>query len=220
MQPRELTVYLIDDDPSVRDALGLLLGVRGYRTAVFSGGEDFVKAWQPEWAGCVLIDIRMPGMDGLELQQKLTDMGCHLPVIVITGHGNVESARQAFKARAVDFLEKPLDHARLISAIDEALKRESTVREDIQRREAASALLQNLTAREREVMELVVAGSHNREIAQALGISVRTVEVHKSRLMTKLGVDNVADMVRLSMAHQPGADNINVSATAAASTAA
>src|ERR1700744_3495661 len=83
MQSRELTVYLIDDDPSVRDALGLLLGVRGYRTAVFAGGEDFVKAWQPEWAGCVLIDIRMPGMDGLELQQKLSDMGCHLPVIVI-----------------------------------------------------------------------------------------------------------------------------------------
>jgi RNA polymerase sigma factor (sigma-70 family) len=203
MQSRELTVYLIDDDPSVRDALGLLLGVRGYRTAVFAGGEDFVKAWQPDWAGCVLIDIRMPGTDGLALQQQLTEMGCSLPVIVITGHGNVESARQAFKARAVDFLEKPLDHTRLISAIDEALRRESTVREDQARRESAAQLLQNLTAREREVMDLVVAGSHNREIAQALGISVRTVEVHKSRLMTKLGVDNVADMVRLSMAHQP-----------------
>jgi RNA polymerase sigma factor (sigma-70 family) len=216
MQARELTVYLIDDDPSVRDALGLLLGVRGYRTAVFAGGEDFLKAWQPDWAGCVLIDIRMPGMDGLELQQKLSDLGCHLPVIVITGHGNVESARQAFKARAVDFLEKPLDHNRLISAIDEALKRESSLREDMQRREAAATLLQNLTAREREVMELVVSGSHNREIAQALGISVRTVEVHKSRLMTKLGVDNVADMVRLSMANQPAPEAVNISATTVA----
>ncbi|MFA7282379.1 MAG: response regulator, partial [Sterolibacterium sp.] len=101
---KTLTVYIVDDDPSVRDALGLLLSVRGYRTAVFASGEDFLSAWQRDWSGCLLIDIRMPGMDGLTLQRKLGELNCHLPVIIITGHGDASLARQAFKARASDFL--------------------------------------------------------------------------------------------------------------------
>lgn len=195
----ELTVFIVDDDPSVRDSLGLLLGVRGYRTAVFANAEDFLQAWQAAWTGCVLIDIRMPGLDGLALQQKLADIGCALPVIIITGHGDVALARQAFKANASDFLEKPFDHDKLIDAIDSAMRQEEAALKERQRRDASSQLLQALTQREREVMALVVAGKHNREIGPMLAISVRTVEVHKARLMAKLGATSVADLVRMSM---------------------
>ncbi|NRR29076.1 response regulator transcription factor [Oxalobacteraceae bacterium] len=194
-----LTVFIVDDDPSVRDALGLLLGVRGYRTAMFASGEDFLKTWQRDWAGCLLIDIRMSGIDGLALQAKLTALGCLIPVIIVSGHADVSLARAAFKANASDFLEKPLDDVKLIAAIDEAFAREHQQRGDLQKRARSAGLLRELTPREREVMRLVVQGRHNREIGPALGISVRTVEVHKARLMSKLGVDNVADLVRISM---------------------
>ncbi|MQA21191.1 response regulator transcription factor [Rugamonas rivuli] len=195
----DLTVFIVDDDPSVRDALGLLLGVRGYRTAMFASGEAFLQSWQPAWSGCMLIDIRMSGMDGLSLQLELQRRGCPIPVIIMSGHGDVSMARAAFKADAVDFLEKPFDDAKLIGAIDEALARARSVHSEQQKRSRNVTLLSELTPREREVMELVVTGRHNREIGPALGISVRTVEVHKARLMAKLGVDNVADLVRITM---------------------
>jgi len=198
----DLTIFVVDDDPSVRDALGLLLGVRGYRTAMFASGEDFLKAWKPEWAGCLLVDIRMNGMDGLTLQQELNGRGSRLPVIIVTAHGDVSQARAAFKANASDFLEKPFDDVKLIGAIEEALSRAQRQRDDQQRKSRSLDLLRELTPREREVMELVVTGQHNRDIGPALGISVRTVEVHKARLMSKLGVDNVADLVRISMLEQ------------------
>ena len=196
-----LTVYIVDDDPSVRDALGLLLSVRGYRTAVFANGEGFLNAWQSDWVGCLLIDIRMPGMDGLTLQKKLAELNCHLPVIIITGHGDASLARQAFRASAIDFLEKPFDDEKLIDAITEAFRREETLLQEIQRGDQLLQVLKDLTPREREVMDLVVTGKHNREIAPALGISVRTVEVHKAHLMAKLGVSSVPDLVRISMLH-------------------
>lgn len=198
----KLTVYIVDDDPSVRDALGLLLSVKGYRTAVFANGVGFLNAWQSDWVGCLLIDIRMPGMDGLTLQKKLAELNCHLPVIIITGHGDASLARQAFKASAIDFLEKPFDDEKLIDAITEAFRREETVLQEIQRSDQLLQVLKDLTPREREVMDLVVTGKHNREIAPALGISVRTVEVHKAHLMAKLGVSSVPDLVRISMLHQ------------------
>ncbi|MFA7268064.1 MAG: sigma-70 family RNA polymerase sigma factor [Sterolibacterium sp.] len=194
-----LTVYIVDDDHSVRDALGLLLSVRGYRTAVFANGEGFLNAWRSDWAGCLLIDIRMPGMDGLTLQKKLVEANCHLPIIIITGHGDASLARQAFKASAVDFLEKPFDDEKLIDAIQEAFRREETVLNEMQRSDRLSQVLKDLTPREREVMDMVVTGKHNREIAPALGISVRTVEVHKAHLMAKLGVSSIPDLVRISM---------------------
>ncbi len=195
----DLTVFIVDDDPAVRDALGLLLGVRGYRTAVFASAEAFLQGWQQTWSGCLLIDIRMSGMDGLTLQRELGARGCRIPVIIMSGHGDVSMARAAFKADAVDFLEKPFDDAKLIGAIDEALGRARSEHSEEQRRSRSASLLEELTPREREVMQLVVVGRHNREIGPALGISVRTVEVHKARLMSKLGVDNVADLVRISM---------------------
>ena len=199
MPPSALTVYIVDDDAAVRDALGLSLGVRGYRTAIFADAESFLRAYRPDWRGCILIDIRMPGMDGLALQQRLLELGCNLPAIVMTGHGDVSSAREAFKSRALDFLEKPLDHAKLIAAIDEALLQNETLGREAESRHAFAGLLATLTPREREVMDMIVTGRHNREIAEAMGISARTVEVHKARVMQKLKVDSVAQLVRLSL---------------------
>lgn len=199
MPKHDLTVFIVDDDASVRDALALMFSVRGYRTAVFSSAEDFLNAWRTSWAGCLLVDVRMPGMDGLSLQERLIDMDCTLPVVVITGHGDVASARRAFKSNAIDFLEKPIDHNKMIEAIDQAFNSQSLMQDRKSIREKSTRLLDHLTPREHEVMNLVVGGYHNREIAEKLGISVRTVEVHKAHVMSKVGVDSVADLVRMSM---------------------
>lgn len=199
MPPSGYTIFIVEDDQPVRDALGLLLGLRGHSVALFADAESFLKAYRPEWCGCLLIDIRMPGMDGLALQKRLLETGCRMPAIVMTGHGDVESAREAFRAQAVDFLEKPIDHAKLMSAIEEAFIRQTAVQGEETQRTELDRLLTSLTPREKEVMDLVVAGRHNREIAEALGISPRTVEVHKARMMTKLRVEGVPDLVRLSL---------------------
>lgn len=166
---------------------------------MFADAESFLGVYRPDWAGCMLVDIRMHGMDGLALQQWLVDKGCRMPVIIMTGHGDVGSARQAFRAQAVDFLEKPIDQTRLIEAIADAHARYAAVRDESASSEDLSNRLAALTPREREVMELVVAGRHNRDIADELEISVRTVEVHKARMMSKLAADGVADLVRLSL---------------------
>lgn len=194
-----LTVFIVDDDPAVRDALSLLLGIQDYRVAVFGDAESFLKAYKGEWRGCLLLDIRMPGMDGLTLQKHLAQLGSELPVIIMTGHGDVASAREAFRAFAVDFLEKPLDHRKLLAAIADAFSRQRTRLVAEMNRSEIERLLARLTPREQEVMARVVAGQHNRDIAAELGISPRTVEVHKARMMDKLGVNNVADLVRLNL---------------------
>ncbi len=199
MSSNDYTVYIVDDDQSVRDALALMLSLRGYRTAVFADASDFLESCRPDWRGCVLLDLRMPGMDGLTLLGRMRDSGCNLPVIVITGHGDVESARTAFRSHAVDFLEKPLDYELLLASIAEAFERLTEQRYDEEQGRQAEELVSTLTPREREVMELVVAGRHNRDIAAALEISPRTVEVHKARVMQKLRVDSIPDLVRLSL---------------------
>ncbi|MFA7271049.1 MAG: sigma-70 family RNA polymerase sigma factor [Sterolibacterium sp.] len=204
MQPSGFTIFIIEDDQSVRDALGLMLGLGGHPVTLFADAESFLEAYQPEWYGCLLIDIRMPGMNGLALQKRLLEIGCRMPAIVMTGHGDVESAREAFRAQAVDFLEKPIDRAKLMNAIEEAFIRQTVTQGDESQRSEFDRLLARLTPREKEVMELVVAGRHNREIAEALDISVRTVEVHKARLMTKLQVEGVPDLVRLSLTGRGG----------------
>ena len=190
------SVFIVDDDASVRDALSLLLSLRGYATATFASAEDFLAALQPDWRGCVLLDIRMPGMSGLELQCRLHGSAAALPVVVITAHGDVAAARQAFLADAVDFIEKPFDSAQLLGAIEAAL---SGLRTAACGTPAGAPLspLSPLSPREREVMALLVKGLHNRRIAEELGISPRTVEVHKARVLDKLGVNTVVDLVRL-----------------------
>jgi FixJ family two-component response regulator len=196
------TVFIVDDDASVRDSLSLLLSLRGYATATFASAEDFLAAVQANWRGCVVLDIRMPGMSGLELQQVLVDGGPTLPVILITAHGDVAAARQAFLADAVDFLEKPFDGAQLLSAIENALagvRAVSKVQSDSETKPPKAAL----SAREREVMSLMVKGMHNRRIAEELGISHRTVEVHKARVMEKMGVRTVIELVRMVDQRRP-----------------
>jgi FixJ family two-component response regulator len=193
----ENTVFIIDDDASVRDALGLLLGLHGFRTAFFADATTFLEVWQATWTGCLVVDIRMPGMDGLTLLGRIREMGSAIPVIVITGHGDVASARQAFRAHAIDFLEKPIDEARLIAAINEAFERLMVDQTRLQQIKEHQKRIGTFTAREREVMELVVAGKHNRDIAELLGISARTVEVHKARILAKADVQNVTQLVRL-----------------------
>jgi RNA polymerase sigma factor (sigma-70 family) len=197
--PKGYTVFIVEDDPSVRDALGLLLGLRGYAVAMFGDAESFLEARKADWRGCALIDIRMPGMDGLALQRKLRDSGSDMPVIIMTGHGDVDSARDAFRSLAVDFLEKPIDQAKLFAAIEEAFARQVSAHESESRQSDFSRLVATLTPREKEVMELVVGGRHNREIAELLGISARTVEVHKARMMAKLQVAGVPDLVRMNL---------------------
>jgi FixJ family two-component response regulator len=197
--PKGYTVFIVEDDPSVRDALGLLLGLKGYSIAMFGDAEGFLVARKEDWRGCALIDIRMPGMDGLALQRQLQESGCNLPVIIMTAHGDVESARDAFRSQAVDFLEKPIEQTRLYAAIEEAFTRQAATQETEIVQSDFSRLLATLTPREKEVMELVVAGRHNREIAEQLAISARTVEVHKARMMAKLQVASVPDLVRMSL---------------------
>lgn len=198
------TVYIVDDDAAVRDALGLLLSLHGYSTAFFADSTAFLHAWSDEMRGCLLLDIRMPGIDGLALQKILREKTTSLPVIIITGHGDVDSAREAFRAHAVDFLEKPLQEAQLVKAIAEAFDQHARVEE---RRRAGAAYAKvhaTLTPREREVLQLVVGGRHNRDIAAALGISVRTAEVHKARIMEKMGAANSADLVRQHLQNELG----------------
>lgn len=182
------TVFIVDDDASVRDALARLLALRGWACASFASAEDCLAAWRAEWRGCVVADIRMPGMSGLELQAALRARGSTLPVIVITAHGSVAAARQAFLADAVDFLEKPFDGEQLIGAVEQALAEQPA--------RAAPRSADPLTAREHEVMTLLVEGLHNKHIAERLGISPRTVEVHKARVLEKLGVASVVQLVK------------------------
>ena len=193
--PAELTVFIVDDDASVRDSLALMLGLSGYRTAPFGDAEAFLTAWQPGWAGCVIADLRLPGRTGVELQAELKARGSRLPFVIITAHGDVPTARAAFHADAIDFLEKPFDHGQLRKAIERAFSLEGRRLQ----RAAEAALLDSLTARERDVLEQAAQGLHAKEIAAKLGISPRTVEVHKSRIMEKLGVRNIAELVRFAL---------------------
>jgi FixJ family two-component response regulator len=202
MHAERLTVYIVDDDASVRDSLALMLGLFGYRTAVFADAEAFLSAWQPGWAGCVVADLRLPGRSGIELQAELRAKASRLPFIIITAHGDVPTARTAFQASAVDFLEKPFDHAQLRAAIESAFSMEGRRLQ----RSAEAAKLAVLTARERDVLEQAAKGLHAKEIAAQLGISPRTVEVHKTRIMAKLGVRNVAELVRFALASDSAPD--------------
>jgi RNA polymerase sigma factor (sigma-70 family) len=192
-------VYIIDDDAAVLDSLRLLVSLHGFETATFESAEAFLAACSGDWTGVVLVDLRMPGMSGLELQGELQARGVRLPLVMITAHGETSAARRSLKSGAVDFLEKPLDSAQLLSAIRDGMKREADRLEREGQQATVSRHLAKLTPREREVLERVVAGRHNREIACELQISARTVEVYKARLMAKMGVERIPDLLRLLM---------------------
>jgi len=199
MKNSEQCVYIVDDDAAVRDSLGLLLGLHGYRTLPFSNADDFLKGCTENWAGCLLLDIRIPGIDGLALQAALHERKIALPVIFMTAHGDVPTVRTALKAGAVDYLEKPVDPDAMLAAVRMAMDVDHAQRQKLARAGLSEQRLSTLTPREREVLELVVQGQQYRQIAAALGISPRTVEVHRARLMEKLGARNISELVRMSL---------------------
>jgi FixJ family two-component response regulator len=180
------TVFVVDDDPAVRDALVQLLEADGFRAEAYPSAEAFLAAYRRRRAGCVVLDVRLPGMSGPELQHALAARGLRLPVIFLTGHGDVATSVRALKAGALDFLEKPAQGEELLARVRNALEANARDRREEAGRAAAQARLARLTARELEVMQLVLAGHPNKEIAQRLGISHRTVEIHRTRVMHKM----------------------------------
>lgn len=194
------TVYIVEDDAAMRDSLSLLLRLLNYRNVSFESAEAFLEAYRDDWVGCVVADLRLPGKSGLELQADLRARGRKLPFVIITGHGDVKSARAAFQSEAVDFLEKPFDEADLRAAIEKGLDKEYRRIQHAKADNDQALKLAKLTRREREVLELVGQGLHAKEIAASLDISARTVEVYKSRLMAKLEARNVSELVRFALA--------------------
>lgn len=206
MNTLDSTVFIVDDDEAVRDSIALLLSLNGFAARVFDSAEQFLAAYRPEWTGCLVLDIRMQGMDGLELQRRLNAANALLPIIVITAHGDVAVAREVLKAGAVDFLEKPIDDQLLIVNVSAALDRNARERDAASRSAEREQKMARLTAREREVMQGVAAGKHAREIAAELEISPRTVEVYKARMMEKLQVRNVPELIRLVLTVAPNSE--------------
>jgi RNA polymerase sigma factor (sigma-70 family) len=194
-----LVVFVVDDDASIRDSLSLMLGLAGYPTRVFSDAESFLAAFDDRWAGCVVADLRLPGLSGTELQQQVRQRHSSLPFVIITAHGDVPAARAAFRAQAVDFIEKPFEEQQLRAAIDAAFTLERDRASSVENRREMSKRLDRLTPREQEVLRHAAQGLHAKEIAKLLGISARTVEVHKTRIMEKLEVRNIGELVRFAL---------------------
>jgi len=193
-------IHLIDDDEAVRRSASFMLRTSGYLVKTYVSGVEFLEIAHEATPGCVLLDVRMPEMDGLEVQKALKAQGVLLPVIVMTGHGDVSVAVQAMKAGAVDFIEKPFEKAVLLSAVDEGFARLERAGRARARAEEARARLDALTPREMDVMRGLVRGHPNKTIGYDLGISPRTVEIHRANLMTKLGVASLSEALRIAFA--------------------
>jgi two-component system response regulator FixJ len=196
---RDPTVFVVDDDPGVLDAIQLLMRSVGLRSRTFPSAAAFLSAYEPEAPGCLVLDLRMPWMSGTELQGRLREMGARLPIIFVTAHGDIPTAVEAVKAGAVDFIQKPFSDQKLLDKVHQALALDARGREERERRERERARLASLTPREREVMALVVEGRHNKAIAQELGISLRTVESHRGRVMAKMEAASVPALVQAVM---------------------
>lgn len=195
-------VHLVDDDDAIRRSVGFMLKTSGFHVRTYESGAELIKSVPELEPGCVLLDIRMPGMDGLEVQAALKEKGVALPVIIMTGHGDVRLAVQAMKAGAIDFIEKPFEKQVLLSALEQGgqrLKRSAGNRESA---DEATVRLNALTSREREVLDGLAKGLPNKSIAYDLGISPRTVEIHRANLMMKLGVRSLSEALRLAFAAQ------------------
>jgi FixJ family two-component response regulator len=192
----EPTVYVIDDDASIRELLGWLMARNAIPCEAFPDARSFLKSYRADAPGCLILDLRMPGMSGLDLQAMLKAQGAHLPVIFLSGRADVAAAVQAVKGGAFDFIEKPFDYKRIVALVRECLARDAQSREERAVRREITARLAQLTARERDVLERVVAGKLNRVIAEELAISIKTVEAHRAHIMDKLGVDSVARLVQ------------------------
>jgi FixJ family two-component response regulator len=188
------TVYVVEDDAAVRDALAQLLEGKGFRVKLFESAERFLEACDPGQGGCLLLDMKLPGMSGIELQGALAARGIELPIIFLTGHGDVPSSVRALRAGAVDFLQKPADSRTLLARVGEALAQDAVRRSQRASRDAARKVLRELTGRERDVLPLILDGHSSKDIARRLGISHRTVEIHRGRIMRKTGSATLVEL--------------------------
>jgi FixJ family two-component response regulator len=191
-------VYVLDDDEALRDALGLLLASVGLRYRSFADAPAFLRDYDREQHGCLIADIRMPGMDGLQLQRELIARGEAIPIIFITGHGDVPMAVEAMKAGALDFIQKPFPDQELLDRVHQALAGDREQRQSKRERFSAGERFKTLTPREQEVMRRVVSGQANKVIALDLGVSQRTVEIHRARVMQKMGARSLAELVNMA----------------------
>ncbi len=194
----EATVFVVDDDAAMRDSLSMLIRSVGLGVQTFASAGAFLDSREADRPGCLIADIRMPGMSGLELQERLTASADHMPVIILTGHGDVSTAVRAMKSGAVDFLQKPFQAERLLELIQHALEKDAAERDAADLRTRIARRLQTLTRREGEVARLVVAGRANKVIAIELQISERTVELHRARIMKKMRARSLAELVRMA----------------------
>lgn len=196
------TIFIVDDDEAVRDSLRWLLEANGYRVKCFSGGEEFLEVYDPEQIGVLIADVRMPGMSGLELQEALIERQAPLPIVFITGHGDVPMAVSTMKKGAVDFLEKPFNETDLRNIVARMLADATERVNQAMAQKTQQAILSRLTAREQQVLERIVAGRLNKQIAGDLNISIKTVEAHRANIMEKLEVTTVADLMKIAL-NQP-----------------
>lgn len=198
-------VYVVDDDAAVRDSLAWLIQSVDLRVVPCASAQAFLDAYDRSHAGCLVLDVRMSGMSGLDLQAELARREIAVPTIIITGHGDVSMAVRAMKMGALDFVEKPFNDQELLERIQRAIDADHAARQGGREREQVCALLATLSPREREVMDLLVVGKANKEVADVLGLSTRTVEGHRARLMEKLACSSLAELVRLSLRAAPPA---------------
>ena len=200
----EPTVFVVDDDGSTRELLAWLMKRHGLRAEVFPDARAFLKSYRAGMPGCLILDLNMPGMSGLDLQQYLKERGVSLPVIFLSGGADVSNAVRAVKEGAIDFIEKPFDYRRVVSLVEDCLKRDGEARGMLERQRLNRERLALLTQREREVLDLIVAGRMNREIAERLDTSIKTVEAHRAKVMEKLDVNSVAELVQATLGAPPG----------------
>jgi len=198
-------IYIVDDDEALRDSLVWMLESSGYAVAAFDSAEAFLAAYRESMSGCLVLDVRMPGMSGLELFEELGRKRFSLPVIFITGHGDVPMAVSALKKGAVDFIEKPFGDQDMLRLIEQCLEQERNSRSKRKLEADTVRRLDHLTQREREVLDLIIAGKLNKQIADVLGISIKTVEVHRARVMEKMGAHSLAELVQHVVTVEPGA---------------
>lgn len=195
----EATVFVVDDDPAVRKSLRWLIESVGLNVRTFASAREFLEACDPATPGCLVLDVRMPGMSGLDLQDHLSEQGAHLPVIVITAYGDVPMAVRALKAGAAEFLQKPVSDQVLLDHIQRAVENDCARRRREADRRAARQRLEELTPREREVLELVVEGLSSKEIGRRLDVSFKTIEAHRARIMKKMQATSVAHLIRMRL---------------------
>ena len=195
----EPTVYVVDDDSSTRELLDWLMKRHGLRTALFPDARSFLSGYRTELPGVLILDLNMPGMSGLDLQQYLKEHGVLMPVIFLSGGADVTNAVRAVREGAIDFIEKPFDYRRVVAVVDDCIRRDAEARASRGRRRQARERVAQLTQREREVLDLVVAGKLNREIAEELQISIKTVEAHRAKIMEKLEVASLAELVQAAL---------------------